>query len=663
MKQQCKPLTWMPLALAGLALACCPGPANAATNILVSPAAIQPGGGSTDTALDWGVWFNNASGLATEDLDLTVSSTNTIAGSIHVTLQCLGDSGDGSSANLAFGNWLNEGSGGGGWLGAPNALTVDAGQYASLDMDVLVNTEVSSNTPIPINLWGAAYDNASIGSVAITNTNWQHLSFPIPASVNVPDCVAYGFYDWYNTTPTTPPAYVEFWMDNIQLVARPVVIPPPTLSIAPLTQSGLFIDSGPGEGGDRGAIDSIVDMHWIGLTAGSPVTYSMTIGSVPNPLLYSNWEAHIFLAPSSGVGNPDWNLSDCGYLQILDNNDGSATARLMWKTNDPNDNTMMLNTNFGIGGSGANSNQFAAGTIGYLNASQVLGTWSITFTSDTNLTLSGPGGAGTNFILPPDWMNSFNNAGSGYTYAYFGGGPNGNANAGQHMTLSSVSINGGANSYAYTNDFSTLAYDTATWALLGSETMIIPQPSGWWLWWTLPAANFGLWSSPTLGSNSLWLPVSANTNLPTLVTPYTWGTNMKALVLSADLPATNQSFFELRKLVASQLQVLLPGETAAPGTPTGKTGTPDIEYAGSFFNLTVNAVDKDWNVVSTVTDTIQITSSDTDTNASMPPNAALVKGTGQFTVIFGVAGNYTVTATDVTDTAITPDTSTSVECD
>src|SRR5439155_820108 len=92
-----------------------------------------------------------------------------------------------------------------------------------------------------------------------------------------------------------------------------------------------------------------------------------------------------------------------------------------------------------------------------------------------------------------------------------------------------------------------------------------------------------------------------------------------------------------------KLQLLVPGETAAPGTVSGKAGTPSTETAGTAFNVTVNAVDANWNVA-TSTRTIVITSS--DPNASLPSNAALVGGTKNFNVTFRTAGSWTVTATD-----------------
>src|SRR5581483_212889 len=108
----------------------------------------------------------------------------------------------------------------------------------------------------------------------------------------------------------------------------------------------------------------------------------------------------------------------------------------------------------------------------------------------------------------------------------------------------------------------------------------------------------------------------------------------------------------------SQLQVLLPGETAAPGTSTGKTGTPTAQTAGTAFTITVNAVDANWNLINTVTDTAGIGLS--DTNATAPGAAALVAGTKTFSVTPKTAGSLTVTASDSTDGTKNPGVSSSV---
>ncbi len=96
-----------------------------------------------------------------------------------------------------------------------------------------------------------------------------------------------------------------------------------------------------------------------------------------------------------------------------------------------------------------------------------------------------------------------------------------------------------------------------------------------------------------------------------------------------------------------QLQLLAPGETNAPGTVSGKTGTPSTRTAGAAFNATVNAVDTFWNTVTNVTDTVDISSS--DTNAVLPADAALVGGTGTPSVTLMTAGTATLTATDTSN--------------
>src|SRR5262249_55071088 len=107
----------------------------------------------------------------------------------------------------------------------------------------------------------------------------------------------------------------------------------------------------------------------------------------------------------------------------------------------------------------------------------------------------------------------------------------------------------------------------------------------------------------------------------------------------------------------AKLQLLIPGETAAPGTSAGKTGTPIPQTAGAPFTVTVNAVDANWNVIST-NDTVAISSS--DLNAALPANAALVSGTGSFSLTLKPAGSATVTASDLTHSGITASTSPSV---
>lgn len=124
--------------------------------------------------------------------------------------------------------------------------------------------------------------------------------------------------------------------------------------------------------------------------------------------------------------------------------------------------------------------------------------------------------------------------------------------------------------------------------------------------------------------------------------------------------ANTSSSFTVNSGSLSKLQILLPGETAVPGSSTGKTGSPSGQTPGTAFTVTVNAVDANWNKVSSTTHTVGITSS--DGTATLPSNSALVSGTKTFNVTFNNSGTFTVTATDITNGTITSNTSTSVYC-
>src|SRR5206468_12442277 len=84
-------------------------------------------------------------------------------------------------------------------------------------------------------------------------------------------------------------------------------------------------------------------------------------------------------------------------------------------------------------------------------------------------------------------------------------------------------------------------------------------------------------------------------------------------------------------------------------------GTESNEEGGTVFTVTVNAVDANWNLINTVTDTVGITSS--DGSASLPVNAALSSGTRTFNVTLNTLGTQTLTASDITNTGKTANTS------
>jgi hypothetical protein len=108
----------------------------------------------------------------------------------------------------------------------------------------------------------------------------------------------------------------------------------------------------------------------------------------------------------------------------------------------------------------------------------------------------------------------------------------------------------------------------------------------------------------------------------------------------------------------TKLQVLLPGESPAPGTGTGKSGAPQSQTVGVPFNVTVRACDSSWNLVTTVTNSMTLSS--TDGSASLPGAFSLSSGTKTVQVTLNAAGSFTFSAKDNSDATIPQATSSSV---
>lgn len=108
----------------------------------------------------------------------------------------------------------------------------------------------------------------------------------------------------------------------------------------------------------------------------------------------------------------------------------------------------------------------------------------------------------------------------------------------------------------------------------------------------------------------------------------------------------------------TKLQVLLPGEIAAPGTPAGKLGTPLAQTVGVPFSITVRACDASWNTDLTVTNLIEISSS--DVSATVPGPTALTSGEATLAVTLNAAGSFFFTANDLSDVTIPEATSANV---
>jgi hypothetical protein len=543
----------------------------------------------------------------------------------------------------------------------PFGATLDLNNYTNLSFDIKFDAACATDGAgsygdLIVTFYATAqgYSADALGtynSLVSNGTNWIHVSIPINANGNSDYNAAQrmGFKVQQARTGYNIVGTSLFHVDNIILGGNNTPPTPPKMTITPAGRLSPGLLMIPGEvGGDytRQLVAAQgTSYSWVGATV--PVTYSTTITNYPgtaNP----GFQSVIFMVPPGTLGDPavDYDAASVAVLTIINNANGTATGSFQFKTNQPTGNSQFGGT----------------GNLANINATNVLGTWSITFNNDTNFTLTGPGGASTNASFPDEpTAQVFANP----MRVYFGCDQGGSANNGVGATYSEFKIAGGTVSPPIDDTFTEAVLDTTTnWILDASapgNVFIVPALAGnqYWVNWTLPAVSFGLQVSTNLAQGA------ASFEDPGVRAMVGTTTESSVLVpgMTTNISAASAAYFNLIKRTFSQLQVLLPGETNAPGTLTGKTGTPtpvSLSASGGFETVTVSAVDSTFHIITSATDTVDISSS--DPNAFLPNPAALVNGTVtiQNQLDFQDEGAWTVTASDQSNGGIMAGTSSPV---
>ncbi|MDB6034797.1 MAG: hypothetical protein JWM16_5135 [Verrucomicrobiales bacterium] len=325
-----------------------------------------------------------------------------------------------------------------------------------------------------------------------TNQGWIHVVLPINSTAPKIDTINGLFLKMWSGDPAGMTGKAVFWVDNIRLIAKVNVTPPPppTLGIEKALPGLKFFASAPGNPNQRQSVRTKNAIYsWVGAT--DPVTYSLTIADYPGSS-YSGFQTHIFLVPGANIPNyetsPDWNEPNIVFLQIGNNADGSGYASFRYKTNLPNGNSML----------------FGSGTLATVGSTTVKGTWNLTFNPDGQISLASPSGLTTNFTLPADAVTLF----SGPLYAYFGIQPNNAPAIGQAVTITQFQITGVAIPVGETFIGGSLNPDS--WEKVADDAGgIIPvaQDAICWINWSLPDKDFTLQYQDGLIAPSTWRPV------------------------------------------------------------------------------------------------------------------------------------------------------------
>lgn len=313
-----------------------------------------------------------------------------------------------------------------------------------------------------------------------------------------------------------------FWVDNVKLIPSSTEVPRPTLGLSQ-PDPGLHLTASASGIYQRQNIRTTTSEYsWVGL--GAPVTYSVTIKDYPD---VAGFQTHIFLVPGDGLptweSSPDWNRSEVIFLDISGNAEGGGYASFRYKVNEPNGNSMI----------------YGAGTLGGVGSTNIVGTWTLKFTTDTTAEVTSPDGSTATFELPAEHAALF----AGPLHAFFGVQPNGADRLGKTAIFSNVKISGvptpiDENFEGVAPDGGgALDLDPAIWTRVADSAagiVLVPSTAKLEINWTAPAAGFVLQSSPDL---TTWTDVQSTVSQV--------GDKLKSVLTS--LPDASKGFFRLVK--------------------------------------------------------------------------------------------------------------------
>jgi hypothetical protein len=427
-------------------------------------------------------------------------------------------------------------------------ITIKTANYSALEMDVMwdpgstLDTNVVNTSGDPNGLgiglagpsWGQTWAPAASQPKVVGDGKWHHYSIPLdPTWPDIPGLV---FKKWFPNGAGAPAGTMTFWVDNINFIPTTAVIPPPTMSIAKGKKGLNIFLSQPGQQYQRQGIGSTAGsgLFWVGNP--QPVSYSATIGDFPDATKYPGVQAHIILAPDGSGNGPDYGNITAMMLDIKANANGTGSGTLRYKTNSTGNNTMMYTATA--------TATTGAGQLGTITSSNILGTWTLTFDHDTNITVSGPGGVSQTFTIPEENAQLF----TGFAMeTIFGGQPNATANIGQDILYTEIKITNGAD-VLVDDKFDTdtadpnQQVDPNLWVRRADDNngiILVDTDPTYYVRWTLPDSDFTLKWTTNLNSN-----VTATTPPGT---PITSGSGKQLLLRPADLPDTKELYFFMVK--------------------------------------------------------------------------------------------------------------------
>jgi hypothetical protein len=398
-----------------------------------------------------------------------------------------------------------------------------------------------------------AQTNITAGWFPAAGSGWVHVEMPMgtfgtanAGALNTTSA-AFSFGIGAFMAGLTSINHQEIDIANLQITmnTNPPALPPPRINMVQ-AKPGLrvFAQDHTATYNQEGFGTVNLNQSWIGVaTPANPVSYSIAIADFDT---VNGYTLYVQFLQNGNPGDPFgvYNGQNALVWNITHQNTGFTTA-VNWKTNAPQ--------------SGTPNNALPATTTASTNGR---GNWTLTFTNNTDGTVTAPDGTAASFTLPsdPDWAAHFANP----LIIDFGTAPNNTAGYGQWITFSKIAISNVVDGLQVDDFTQDDVLNTSLWnrgfSLNNNPPSVIQVSTNtpFWVNWTVPDDLFGLGTKADVANKNIpWYTPNYYGNGVTTTVPTQMGNTLKwTLIPSACLPTldgtvggppSTKGFFVLQK--------------------------------------------------------------------------------------------------------------------
>jgi hypothetical protein len=286
-------------------------------------------------------------------------------------------------------------------------------------------------------------------------------------------------------------------IDNLQITmaTNPPAPPRPSMHVLPAKRGlRVFQQASDAVYTQEGIATEDFNQSWVGLaTPSTPVKYAITFQDFDT---VANYAMNIQFTPNAGTPPYGpyavYNANDDLVWTIRSGGGTSGfTTALAFKTNSP-----------------ANVNGFETNIVVApltTTSTNGRGTWTLTFTTDTNGTVTAPDGTSASFVLDPNMTAQFVDP----LTIFFGTSAGATGGFGQFTDISKIAVTnvGGLNEsddFTSETNLDPTVWDPSFSRDAGSVILVSSAPS-YWANWTIPDDGFGLETKAGLnGGTNVW---------------------------------------------------------------------------------------------------------------------------------------------------------------